>query len=254
LLSTIYREQRRLLLTNFIAAFLLPPLNALAVLILGLVIQKRSPRLAKALILISVVLLWLLATPLVGGALKRSLEGSPVSLVTMKQAQAIVVLGGGRDVDSPEYGEDTVGAATLLRLRFAVKLHRDTGLPLLVSGGKPDGGKLSEAETMRKVLTSEFNVPVRWLEEVSVNTNENARLSATLLKRDGIDSVLVVTQAWHMPRALNSFSKAGINAIPAPTSFRRNTFSLLDLLPLGYEDSRQSMHEYLGLIWYQLRR
>jgi uncharacterized SAM-binding protein YcdF (DUF218 family) len=242
-----------LFLTNLIASFFLPPLNALLFLLIGLVIRKRTPRLAGILVFTAVTLLWLLATPFVGGALKRSLEGSPVTPTQMKAAQAIVVLGGGRDVNSPEYGEDTVGAATLLRLRYAVKLHRETGLPLLVSGGRPNGGLLSEAETMRKVLTTEFNVPVRWLEEDSVNTIENARLSAPILKRDGVNAVLVVTQAWHMPRALNSFSNTGIKAIPAPTSFRKNTFSPLDFLPVGYEDSRQSLHEYLGLIWYKLR-
>ena len=240
-------------LSHLIAAFLLPPLNGLVLLIVGISIQRRFPSLSRVLVVISIVLLWVMATPLFGSFLKRSLEGSPVTQTMIKEAKAIVVLGGGRDISSPEYGEDTVGAATLLRLRYAAKLHRDTGLPLLVTGGKPDGGTLSEAEVMRRVLSSEFNVSVRWLEDVSVNTNENATLSAIVLKKNGIQTVLIVTQAWHIPRAMASFSNAGIQAIPAPTSFTRRKFQLVDLLPTDYADVRNSMHEYIGLLWYRIR-
>ncbi len=241
-------------LSHLIAAFMLPPLNGLALLVVGISIRKRFQSLSRVLIVVSIVLLWVMATPLFGGFLKKSLEGSPVTQRMINEARAIVVLGGGRDINSPEYGEDTVGAATLLRLRYAAKLHRDTGLPILVTGGKPDGGTLSEAEVMRRVLTSEFNVSVRWLEDVSVNTNENASLSAVMLKRDGIQTVLIVTQAWHMPRALASFSNAGIKAISAPTSFTScKKIDLADLLPADYEASRNALHEYIGLLWYRLR-
>ncbi len=48
-----------------------------------------------------------------------------------------MVLGGGRYRDAPEYGNDTVGEYTLVRLRYAAKLHRETGFPLLVTGGRP---------------------------------------------------------------------------------------------------------------------
>lgn len=241
------------LLTNLFDALLLPPLNGLLLLVGGWWQWNRRPRLARWLVGSGILLLWLLALPVVGGAMLRSLEGEPVSPAAMKTAQAIVVLGGGRYLHAPEYGGETAGDATLLRLRYAAKLHREYGLPLLVSGGKPDGGELSEAEVMRRVLEREFGVPVRWLEGESNNTRENARLSARLLQSDGVSRVVLVTHAWHMPRAVESFSTTGLAVLPAPTVFSRTSLSALDFLPSGYSASRLAMHEWIGQVWYRVR-
>ena len=100
---------------------------------------RCRPRLARICVVTGVSLLWLLALPVLGNSMLRSLEGEPLDHADLLQAQAIVVLGGGRYRDAPEYGGDTVGEATLVRLRYAAKLHRETGLPLLVTGGKPEG-------------------------------------------------------------------------------------------------------------------
>jgi len=241
------------LLTNLVAAILLPPLNGLLLAGIGWMLWRRHPRLARTLVGLGLALLFILALPLVGNAMLRSLEGVPVSAVQLRDAQAIVVLGGGRYRAAPEYGGDTVGDATLLRLRYAAKLQRETGLPLLVTGGKPDGGELSEAETMRRTLTAEFGVPVRWVEGASDNTRENAMYSARLLKQDGITRVLLITHAWHMPRAIGSFATTGIAVAPAPTFFQSRPLTPLDFLPKSYDGARYAIHEWLGLLWYRLR-
>lgn len=206
------------LATNLLAAFLLPPLNGLLLAGLGWLLWLRRPRLARLLVGSGLALLFVLALPVVGNAMLRSLEGEPVSQEQMRQAQAIVVLGGGRYRGAPEYGGDTVSVPTLVRLRYAAKLHRETGLPLLVSGGKPDGGGTSEAEAMRRVLADEFGLPVRWVEGESDNTRENALFSAQLLKRDGVTRVLLVTHAEHMRRARRSFEQGGHRRV-ASTDF-----------------------------------
>jgi uncharacterized SAM-binding protein YcdF (DUF218 family) len=239
------------LITNFLAAFLLPPLNGLLLVIAGVWLWHRRPRLARFLALTGVLLLLLLAMPVVGGAMLRTLEGEPLTPADLKQAQAIVVLGGGLYREAPEYGRDTVGEASLVRLRYAAKLQRESGLPLLVTGGNPDGGKLSEAEAMKDVLTSEFGVPVRWIESASNNTRENALFSAALLKADGISRVLLVTHAGHMSRALRSYSEAGLKAFPAAISFQRRATSVLDFLPSHYGAARYAIHEWIGLLWYR---
>jgi uncharacterized SAM-binding protein YcdF (DUF218 family) len=243
------------LFTNILAALLLPPLNGLLLAGLGWGLWKCRPRLARTLVGSGLALLFLLSLPVVGNSMLRTLEGEPVTPAQLQQAQAIVVLGGGRYRESPEYGGDTVGNGTLLRLRYAAKLQRETGLPILVTGGKPDGGDMSEAETMRRVLDNEFNVPVRWIEGASNNTRENARYSAELLGRDGIAHVLLVTHAWHMPRAMGSFVAAGITVSPAPTLFHQEPQTPLDYLPRpeGLHSSRYAMHEWIGLLWYRLR-
>jgi len=241
------------LITNFLAAFLLPPLNGLLLVIAGVWLWRCRPRLARFLAGTGALLLCLLAMPVVGSAMLRTLEGEPLTPTDLKQAQAIVVLGAGLSREASEYGGDTVGEASLVRLRYAAMLQRESGLPLLVTGGNPDGGRLSEAEAMRQVLTSEFGVPVRWVEGASNNTHENARLSAALLKADGISRVLLVTHAWHMPRALRSFTETGLAAFPAATSFQRESTSMLDYLPSNYHAARYAIHEWLGLLWYRWR-
>ncbi|MBU0752502.1 MAG: YdcF family protein [Gammaproteobacteria bacterium] len=241
------------LLTNLVVAFLLPPLNGLLLAGVGWLLWQRRPRLARTLVAVGLALLIILALPVVGNAMQRSLEGIPVSAAQVREAQAIVVLGGGRYRDALEYGGDTVAEATLLRLRYAAKLQRESGLPLLVTGGKPDGGDLSEAEAMRRTLTAEFGVPVRWVEGASDNTHENALYSARLLKPDGITRVLLVTHAWHMPRALRSFAAEGLAVAPAPTFFHRKPLTPLDFLPQGYSGARHAIHEWIGLFWYRMR-
>ena len=242
------------LLSNICAAFLLPPMNGLLLLVAGAWLWRRRPRFARLLIGMGTLLLWLLALPAVGSLMLRTLEGPVLSPVALKQAQAIVVLGAGVYRQAPEYATDTVGDASLVRLRYAAKLQRQSGLPLLVSGGRPDGaGLMSEAEAMQQVLTREFKVPVRWIENASNNTRENAQFSAERLKTEGISRVLLVTQSWHMPRALMSFSGTGIEVLPAPTQFSHESLALLDFLPASYTASRQAMHEWIGLLWYRLR-
>jgi len=240
-------------LTNFLAAFLLPPLNGLLVVGLGWAMLRRRPHLGKNLVGGGLLLLLVLALPAVGKAMIRTLEAGPVRPEQLKQAQAIVLLGGGRYRNAPEYGEDTVGDYTLVRLRYAARLQRETGLPILVTGGNPDGPGLSEGETMRRVLTAEMGVPVRWVEGASNNTRENAQYSAAMLKRDGVTRVLLVTHAWHMPRALPAFAAAGITAIPAPTKFQNKQLGVLDFVPHGYSLSNFAMHEWIGIAWYWLR-
>jgi uncharacterized SAM-binding protein YcdF (DUF218 family) len=244
-------------ITNLVSAFLLPPLNLLLVAVLGLWLWTRRPLVARLLLTASVVLLWLLSTPYFAETLLQGLEGEPYVTDTKRPlADAIVVLGGGTYFHAPEYGGDTVGKDTLERLRFAAKLHRETGKPILVTGGAPLGNTTSEAEQMKQVLVQEFNVPVQWAEGASDNTLENARLSRQLLKQAGISRIYLVTHAWHMPRAVQAFQSAGFQVVPAPTAYTtRNQTDLLAFVPNAYalRDSRIFMHELIGMLWYQLK-
>jgi uncharacterized SAM-binding protein YcdF (DUF218 family) len=245
------------LLTNLIASFLLPPLALLLIGALGLALLKRRPRLGEGLLALSLGLLAVLSLPAVSGRLLASLEqGALLPQENRPEAQAIVVLGGGRDINAPEYGGDTVGWASLERLRYGAKLQRQTGLPLLVTGGKPDGGELSEGEIMRRVLEREFGVPVRWVEDRSDNTRENAYFSRELLKGGGVQTIYLVTHAWHMPRAKRVFEAAGFKVVPAGVGFHQTKApTALDFLPdaRALEGSVRYIHEIIGLVWYRLK-
>jgi uncharacterized SAM-binding protein YcdF (DUF218 family) len=243
--------------TNLIGAFLLPPLNLLLIALAGLLLWHKRPLVARALLTTAFALLWLLSTPYVAESLLQSLEGPPVALDTRTQtADAIVVLGGGTYFHAPEYAGDTVSDASLQRLRYAARLYRDTAKPVLVTGGKPLGNSLSEAQQMRKVLEQEFYIPVRWTEDESDNTLENARYSYQLLQKTSIKRIYLVTHAWHMPRAMRVFQAAGFEVVPAPTAYTtRYQTDLMAFVPraTALRDSQIYLHELLGLLWYRLK-
>ena len=243
--------------TNLISAFLLPPFNLLFVALVGLFIARSYPRFGHTLLIGSFTLLWLCATPYFTEGALHLLEGQikPVD-VQAQPADAIVVLGGGTYFHAPEYGVDTVGDGTLARLRYAAKLQRETDKPVLVTGGKPLGNDLSEAQQMKLVLEQEFKVPVRWTEDASENTLENARHSYQLLQKSGIKRIYLVTHAWHMPRSILAFQSAGFDVVPAPTAFTtRYRTDLLSFIPNAgaLSGNRTFMHEIIGLLWYRLK-
>lgn len=244
------------LMTKFISAFLLPPLNFLLLGIVGLAVSGKRPALGRSLVVLMMALLWIFSMPLTGSSLLRFLESqAAIARSGWFGAQAIVVLGGGANFDAPEFGGDTVGMATLERLRYAAVLQRQTGLPLLVAGGDPDGKGVAEAALMARVLEHEFNVPVRWLETASYNTRQNAVYSRKILQGSGVKSILLVTQGWHMPRAKLLFEHAGFEVRPAGTGFQGAArLTILDFLPnaKGLDGSRIFFHEAVGLLWAKL--
>lgn len=237
-------------LKKLITALLMPPIGPLLMVVLGLALIARRPRSGRALAALGIALLVLLSLPWTADRLHRTLETSPpATAADLAGAQAIVVLGGGSYHGAPEYGRDTVNSATLERLRYGARLARQSGLPLLVTGGAPFGGR-PEAESMREALEQDFGVQVRWAETASRDTAENAAFSVALLRQAGIARIALVTHAWHMPRAVGLFERQGIAVIAAPTGFTRNSPSSIaeSLLPsagaLG--QSRQALHEWLG--------
>lgn len=243
------------LLTNFIAEFMLPPLGLLVLGVSGLALLKRHARIGRALIAASLAMLWLLSTPIVADALLDSLK-PPFVAPAVGQAEAIVILAGGRTRGSLEYAGDTLGRFTLERVRYGAMLARRLDKPVLVTGGKPGGGALSEGELMRRSLEDEFATPVKWVEDRSNNTRENARFAAELLKRDGITRIYLVTHAWHLPRAMPEFTAQGLEVVAAGTGYGENvSLTPLDFLPRASSlaNSHNACHEWLGMLWYRLR-
>jgi uncharacterized SAM-binding protein YcdF (DUF218 family) len=247
---------------NFIAlkalgSALLPPLNLLLLALSGLLLLFLRRRTGLALIVASVAGLFLLSMPVVATKLAGLLEDRPAGgRANLGGAQAIVILGAGSYPAAPEYGGDTVAAATLERVRWGARLHRLSGLPILVSGGSPFGARTSEAAQMKTALNQDFRVDVKWMEEASINTFESARYTRQQLAGERIDRIALVTHAMHMPRARLVFEQAGFRVIEAPTGFSTmRPPGVLNYLPSsqGLELSRDVLHEVIGLGWYHVR-
>lgn len=234
----------------------LPPTSLVAATLLGVVLLKRQRALAIALIAASQLLLLALSLPVVANALARTLEPPPVSAELLKGAQAIVILGGGRNRGAPEWGGETVKSYTLQRVRYGARLARETALPVYVTGGKPDGGEHAEGALMRDVLVREFNVPVRWIDTDANTTGENAAMAARDLKPAGISRVALVTDAMHMPRSQRAFEQFGFEVIACPTAYAgQRPFRPSQLVPgvAALHLSSSALREWISQAYYRLR-
>jgi uncharacterized SAM-binding protein YcdF (DUF218 family) len=249
------------LVVRTLSTMLLPPLNLLLLVALGgmfWVLGRK--RIALALVTFSMVALAALSMPVVAFQLMKSLTAGLPFLGEPRatNAQAIVILGAGRRVNAREYGGgDQPSFYTMGRLRYGAWLHEQTGLPILVTGGSPERRPETEAAIMARSLHENFKVPVRWMEGESDNTEQNAKYSARILKEVGISRILLVSDAWHLPRALPMFVDQGLQAIAAPTnSMDADAMQGLFLwLPQAQAltVSQIALREWAGKAWYALR-
>jgi uncharacterized SAM-binding protein YcdF (DUF218 family) len=241
---------------------ILPPASLFLVIAIGLALWRRRPRAGRIVAGTGFALLAFLSTT--GGArlLVAPLERmtAPLQAPERAGAQAIVVLAAGRVRQAPEYdGRDIPDYIALARLRYAAHLQRKTGLPLLVSGGNggtADGRAASEADGMAAALREDFGVPVRWLEGRSGDTAENAAFSAAMLRADGVQRILLVTDAMHMPRARAVFARAGLDVVAAPTMFFSDQpLTIRAWIPSaeGMRRSWYASYELIGIVWYRVR-
>ena len=238
---------------------LIPPNLFILIGTAGIVIAWRTKRFGLTLATVGIGCLYLVSMPVVAGLLIRWSEAiaqTIPALASNTPPGAIIVLSAdARHSDIP--GEpDMVGPLTLERLAEAAKQQRHLGLPILVSGGPPGDHRASLAALMSQALQEDFGVPVRWREDRSRNTFENASFSAAILRQAGIQAALVVAHPWDMARALWSFRAVGYPVVPLPAPERRTlSLSVAAFLPQvpALRDSYYALHELIGLAWYRLR-
>jgi uncharacterized SAM-binding protein YcdF (DUF218 family) len=199
------------LLKSLARDLILPPAGPLILAVLGLLLVSRRRKLGVALVVIGVGSLWLCATPVVADVLTRFAERYP-SLDPSKpvNAQAVVIIGGGGVRTAPEYGGPAIEGPLLERLNYGAFVARRAGLPIAVSG------TAEEARAMSAVLSRDFGINVRWVENESGDTYENARSSARILRAAGIHRIVLVTNSPHEWRAAHEFIGAGFEVVPAP--------------------------------------
>lgn len=238
-------------LKKTLSALLMPPVLSILLAFVGLWIARRYRRTGLSMAVLSLLSVLVLAWPPVSDALVRSLERHPpIPDELLARAQAIVVLGGGADATAPDNGQDALARGARERLRYAVALQRQTGLPLLTTGGAL-GGARPEAQVMKEVAERELRGRVRWVEPRALDTQGNAELSVPMLKAAGIQRIALVTHGWHMVRAAHLFRRQGLEVYPAPMGFVPAASSRLQrVLPRASAlvDSSLALHEWLGIL------
>jgi len=238
---------------RFLQSFLLPPLNAMLLIIIGLTIWHNSKRFSLYLIIGGTVLLYIQSMPITTYYLSRYLELPPIQLDNIKSSQAIVVLSGGINNNGIEYNHDVeVGADTLIRLKYAAYLaHKFESAEVVVSGGSANLHK-SEGDVMRRSLLNDFHVKNTILiEDKSRNTDENAKYVAKMLLPTGIKTIILVSQAYHVKRAAMLFHKYGFTVIPASTDYHDSIdvqSRTLEFLPSAnaMHGTAIALHEIIG--------
>jgi uncharacterized SAM-binding protein YcdF (DUF218 family) len=236
--------------------FLALPTVFITLSLVGALLALMWRRTGIGLAVLSSLCLYAAATPALSSFLLREIEAQLPQDVDLAGAQAIVVLGGevrlGNRGDIP----DRLGAQSLERVVMAAAAYRRLAVPVEVNGATERGGQQSEATLMKAVLEADFAVPVRWVEERSRTTWENALFAAQLLQPEQVTRVVLVSHAWHLPRALWAFERVGLKPLPWPAPRTAQRMRRVDdFLPTirALTDSFYALHELVGGVYYRLR-
>jgi uncharacterized SAM-binding protein YcdF (DUF218 family) len=250
-----------LFLAKLLPIFVLPLGWVVALLLFGLLGRRWGPVLA------ALVVLYLASLPYTGSRLIRVLETRypQLALDQVSKADAIVPLGGILGPPRPPGCSACVvnlGEANE-RLEAGIDLWREHKAPYLVfTGGRipwardaqPEGEMLAQLALARGVprdrilLTGEVG-----------NTDDEAHAVAGLMRARGLTRIILVTSAWHMPRAARLFRRAGVSFIPFPVDYQVDpdaVLTILDFLPRadGLSKTEQALRELYGMAYYGLVR
>lgn len=255
-----------------LTALLLPPVPLLVTVILGAGLLGRRPRIGWCLVVGSAILVWLSCSTQVADRLQLALglKARPLAAERLqdiadalaldpdlRQRTAVLVLGGGRESFAPEYQAASLSDTSLQRLRHGLWVGRSTGAAVGFSGGSgwaQQGAQAeAEADIAARIAAQEFGLALRWVENQSRDTRENAHQALAMLRADGVMHVLLVTHGWHMRRALRAFeaqagpNDARIEAAPMGLAAPQDR-GLLGWIPSaeGLKHTRILLREQLG--------
>jgi uncharacterized SAM-binding protein YcdF (DUF218 family) len=239
-------------------AVVVPPLNLLPLGFAGLALWWRWPRFGRLLVAVSLLGLLIFSLPVTSRSLIASLEWNLPQAPPDQPPAAIVILGGdaGYGTDAGLETGTGIGPLTFERLRAGALLQHRTGLPVLVTGGALEPGVEPIAAQMARSLHDEFGITARWVEPASDDTWQNAEFSAALLHAAGINSVFLVSHAWHLRRGAMAFAHFGIATTPAPLRYDRPArFNFDEFMPHASAvlNSYFALHEWIGILYYALR-
>ena len=245
---------------------------------LGLLLQliaigSRKQRWALPLSITGWLVIAIPAMPVVSNALLRQLEDQAAALTpdTIPNADAVLVLGGGiRPAPAKGLGVEVNEAGD--RLLCGVRLWKQGKAPVLITSGarvsfQPNDPIDPEALLSQR-LAQELGVPSSALlvNDKSRTTGEEAQHINQRASEKGWERLIVVTSAFHIPRAVASFQQqSNLQIIPLACDHRLDPQSkdqafswqtlLIDLIPSSdsLRQTTQVLKEHLGLLIYKLR-
>ena len=236
--------------------FILPPGIIFLFLIFALLISRRTPLLSFFISLSAIVMLYVLSMPLTARNLLSSLQTHPVIQLTDlhkgESGSAIVILGAGRYSSAPEYGyRDEISPLSLERIRYGANVAERLQLPIVLSGGNRYAEATSEAVIMNQIMVNIFKINTQYLEINSSNTHEQGIEVRNLLKDKDINTIYLVTHAWHMKRAVKEFTLQGFSVVPIPMGFAATSESRNAYLPSAsaLASTSRALHEYYALFY-----
>lgn len=255
------------LISKFLPLFIYPIGLIWILLALSLLLRKK-PGWQKTAIILAIAVIWIGGNSWIADSLKYSLEWQYLPPKEFPKAEVIVILSGG--TDAPIYPRSIVevGGAGDRVIYGAHLYHQGVAPQILVSGGSvPYIGENSPESNHMAELLIMLGVPEKaiWQESVSRNTFENALYSYEFLRKKGIDRIVLVTSAFHMPRSVMVFEQQGFEVIPAPTDYSITAESwqrlwepelitqLFSFFPTAsnLSNTTHSLKEYIGLMVYK---
>jgi uncharacterized SAM-binding protein YcdF (DUF218 family) len=247
-----------LFLNKLLPVFVLPLGIAFLLVLWALVRRRRWP------VFVAAVWLYAASTPIVGNSLLGWLESRYPLLEPAKlaPADAVLVLGGIMGPErAPQYFPEW--AESVDRFEAGVRLvQMGKAGKLLFTGGRipwekrreTEGVAMRRAAVARGVALADIDVTGE-----AGNTRDEARAVAEYCRKQGFKRIILITTAWHMPRAAWLFRRAGVDFVPFPVDYRvdpTRPLTLLDFVPnaTALQNTETALRECYGNAFYRVFR
>lgn len=239
---------------KLLPVFVLPIGLLIILVVLGTLKQWRKLTFA------TLAAFYLLCTPLVGGWLIGRLEAvhPRFRVGEIGSADAVLVLSGAMGGSSPP-GYLPNWSDAVERFEAGVALAQAEVAPrLLFTGGiEPHDPRVKSEGTRMRELAIERGVPAERIAQIGAvgNTADEARALARFAAEHQLKRVILVTSAWHMPRAVRQFRNSGVEIVPFPVDYRHNQsppWPWWQLLPKasGLDNTETALRETYGILFY----
>jgi len=244
--------------------YLLNPFNIILLfLILGWLLYFKKPIIGKILVGTGLILIFLFGLSPIPNFLIRTLENRISAGTLPDRIDGIIILAGSIDIEASRPGLIELSSESDRIIGGVILAQKHPEAKLIITGGSgylDQSENLREADYMQKLAILLGITKDRiFIDRNSRNTHEHVVELFNLLPNKDNANWVLITSAFHMPRAFTCFRKAGIKVIPYPLDYKtkfdtHNALSISMLLPTLGNINRFNiaLHEWVGLVVYRL--